>query len=131
VPSDLIAQHQAKFDRQFPHGAAAAWQGDSKTAYLVPRIMVTGQRGLDPEIWLPVFAGSNKTLGPFRVLSREDLPSAGPPIIRLTLDSVEAPLLLNAGVPAVVAEAMAADRQQFMDLAPHGGARVFDGDAPE
>ncbi len=51
--------------------------------------------------------------------------------IAVTLDNVDAPLLLNAGVSREAAQAMAADRQRFTDLAPQGGARVFDGDAPE
>ena len=117
-------------DRDFPQGAVAFWQDKTNTAYLVPRVLVTGQRGLDPEIYLPVFAGSNKTLGPFRVLSMQQVQSA-PRALELTLDGEDRLLLLSAGVSEAVALAMAADRQQFTDLAPSGGARVFDGDAPE
>jgi hypothetical protein len=131
MPSDLIARYQRKFDREFPHGALASWQdpGNAVT-YLVPRVLVTGQRGLDPEIWLPVFAGSDKALGPFRVLSTEEV-QQGPHMVRLVLDGVDGELLLNAGVPGEAARAMNADRQGFIALAPSGGARVFDGDAPE
>ena len=130
MPPDLIARWQQQFDREFPKGAVVFWQGDDRISYLVPRVLVTGQHGLDPEIWLPVFSGSNKTLGPFRVLSYEDLPGSGPRQVRLVLDNVEAPLLLVTALGAN-AQAMAADRQWFTELAPDGGARVFDGDAPE
>jgi hypothetical protein len=129
MPSDLVAQYQAKFDRDFPRGAVASWQDDARTAYLVPRVLVTGQHGLDPEIWLPVFAGSDKTLGPFRVTGISPAPGARGEVA-VTLDSAQT-LLLNAGVSDAVAQAMAGDRQRFTDLAPSGGARVLDGDAPE
>jgi hypothetical protein len=130
MPSDFIARYQQKFDREFPAGAVASWQGRSGVTYLIPRVLVTGQHGLDPEIWLPVFAGSNKTLGPFRVLSVQQVPGVLHSV-RVLLDNVKEPLLLNAGVPAEAARAMAADREQFVQLAPAGGARVLDGDAPE
>ena len=133
MPPDVVVKYQRKFDRDFPKGAVAFWQGDDRTAYLIPRILVTGQHGLDPEIWLPVFSGSDKTLGPFRVLAYEvnHGDGSGPRQDRLMLDNVDTPLLLNAGVSKEAAQAMAADRQRFTDLAPDGGARVFDGDAPE
>jgi hypothetical protein len=131
MPSDLIARYQAKLDREFPQGAVASWEDRGNTAtYLIPRVLVTGQQGLDPEIWLPAFAGSTKTLGPFRVLSYQPVQSH-PYAVRVTLDNVDRPLLLNAGVSEEAARAMAGDRQRFTDLAPAGGARVFDGDAPE
>lgn len=129
MPSDLIAQHQQRFDREFPHGAIVSWDRPGSATYLIPRILVTGQRGLDPEIWLPVFAGSDKTLGPFAVLSMAR--SQGRPYaLRVMLDDGDA-LLLNAGVSEQAAQAMAADRRRFIELAPRGGARVFDGDVPE
>jgi hypothetical protein len=130
MPSDLVAQYQQKFDREFPAGAVASWQDTSTTTYLIPRVLVTGQHGLDPEIWLPVFAGSDKTLGPFRVLSIQQVQRV-PHMVAVTLDNVESPLLLNAGVSPEVMQAMAADRQRFTELAPAGGARVHDGDAAE
>jgi hypothetical protein len=131
MPSDLIAQYQAKMDREFPHGAVASWdQPGSTVTYLVPRILVTGQHGLDPEIFLPVFAGSDKTLGPFRVLSMSQA-QRDPYMVRADVDGAQGALLLNAGVSPEAAAAMAADRQSFTALAPAGGARVFDGDAPE
>ena len=108
----------------------AFWQDGRNTAYLVPRILVTGQRGLDPEIYLPVFSGSNKTLGPFRVLSSQQV-RAAPRALELTLDGEPRSLLLSAGVSERAALAMAGDRKMFTELAPCGGARVFDGDAPE
>jgi len=130
MPSDFIVRWQGAYDRDFPRGAVASWQrpGEPVTTYLVPRILVTGQRGLDPEIWLPVFAGSDKTLGPFRVLSQQDM-HQHPHMVSLTLDGADAPLLLNAGVSDQAATAMAAERQAFTALAPHGGPRVFDGGA--
>jgi len=133
MPPDVVVKYQRKFDREFPRGAVASWQGDDRTAYLIHRILVTGQHGLDPEIWLPVFAGSNKALGPFRVLAYEvnHGDGSGPREDRLVLDNVQSPLLLNAGVSEHAARAMAADRQRFTELAPQGGARVFDGDAAE
>jgi hypothetical protein len=130
MPDDFVSRYQAKFDREFPHGALAAWRDKSTATYLVPRIMVTGQRGLDPEIWLPVFAGSNKTLGPFRVLSVQETQHS-PYAIQVLLDNVQEPLLLSAGVSPEAAAAMAADRASFTALAPAGGQRVFDGDAQE
>ena len=129
-PSDLIAKYQAKLDREFPRGAVAAWQDKPRTAYLIPRILVTGQRGLDPEIWLPVFAGSSKTLGPFRVLSMEQV-QASPRAVAAAIDGMDALLLLSAAVSEAAGQAMATDRQQFLELAPRGGPRIFDGDAPE
>lgn len=128
-PPDLVVKYQRKFDREFPAGAVASWQG-TRTTYMVPRILVTGQRGLDPEIWLPVFSGSDKTLGPFRVLGMQQVRRV-PHVIEVTLDNVELPLRLDAGVSPEAMRAMAADRQRFLDLAPDGGALVFDGDAPE
>ncbi len=130
MPDEVVVKYQRKFDREFPRGAVASWQGDDRTAYLVPRVLVTGARGLDPEIWLPVFSGSNKTLGPFRVLSVQQVHGALH-TVRVVLDSVQSPLLLSTGVSKEAARAMAADRQRFLELAPDGGARVFDGDAPE
>ena len=127
MPPDLVARWQRQFDREFPAGAVVFWQGDDRTAYLVPRILVTGQHGLDPEIWLPVFSGSNKTLGPFRMVTRQQVPGS-PHTVAVTLSGSRV-LLLNAGVSKAVAQAMAADRQKFLKLAPDGGARVFDGDA--
>lgn len=125
--SDFIAQHQGWFDRKFPRGAIASWQraGDT-TTYLVPRILVTGQRGLDPEIWLPVFAGSDKTLGPFRMLSLSQV-QASPFMAALILDNADV-LQLNAGVSDQAAAAMAGERQAFTDLAPQGGPQVFAGE---
>jgi hypothetical protein len=76
-----------------------------------------------------VFAGSDKTLGPFRVTGMQQA-QAVPYMVAVTLDNVDTPLLLNAGVSEEAAQAMAADRQRFTDLAPAGGARVFDGDVP-
>jgi hypothetical protein len=130
LPSDLITKTQAKFDREFPRGAIASWKDKSDTVYLIPRILVTGQRGLDPEIYLPVFAGSNKTLGPFRVLSLQQVYDK-PRAVAAVIDGEDRPLLLSAGVSEAAAAAMAVDRKSFTELAPHGGARVFDGDAPE
>lgn len=131
MPPDLVVRHQHYFDLEFPHGAVASWeQHGSAATYLIPRILVTGLHGLDPEIWLPVFSGSNKTLGPFRVRGMHPVPGS-PRVVRVTLDNVAEPLLLNDGVSEQAARAMAADRQRFLELAPDGGARVFDGDAPE
>jgi hypothetical protein len=130
MPPDLVAQWQQRFDREFAHGAIASWQGRRGTTYLVPRILVTGQHGLDPEIFLPVFAGSDKTLGPFRVLSVQPA-QASPHAVRVLLDNVKEQLLLNAGVSQEAARAMAADRQRLTELASQGGARVLDGDVPE
>jgi hypothetical protein len=130
MPPDLVAQYQAKMDREFPHGAIASWQGERGTTYLIPRVLVTGQHGLDPEIFLPVFAGSDKTLGPFRIRGLQQV-QVRPHMVAVTLDNVDKTLLLNAGVSEEAARAMAADRQRFTDLAPAGGAKVFDGDAPE
>jgi hypothetical protein len=118
MPPDLAASWQARFDEQFPDGALASWHDTRSTAtYLIPRVLVTGLAGLDPEIFLPVFAGSDKTLGPFRVLAREEV-QRDPYLVRLTLDNVDAPLLLNAGVSEQAALAMAADRESFMRQAP-------------
>jgi hypothetical protein len=130
MPLDLVAQYQAKMDREFPHGALASWQGERGTTYLIPRILVTGRHGLDPEIFLPVFAGSDKTLGPFRVTGLQQVQTR-PHMVAVTLDNVDKTLLLNAGVSEEAAQAMAASRQAFLEQAPAGGERVLDGDAPE
>jgi hypothetical protein len=102
-----VAKWQAVFSHDFPDGALCEWDAPGSATYRIIHIQVTGMRGLDPIVVLPVF-DAEKTLGPWPVLSYE-VPQRSPVVqARVTFENVPEAMLWGSGVGAHLAEMMRA-----------------------
>jgi hypothetical protein len=119
--NEQLAGWQGKLDRAFPYGLVASWE-DRQVTYLVPRVVVTAMSGDSPVVWLPVFAGSDKVLGPL-VLTSYDRVSYK--VAKVTFAGVGKSMTWYAGVSKLASHAMAGERQHLTKLAPHGGEAVM------
>ena len=118
-----VAEWQHRLDRQFPRGAVAGWSGVTGTVYQIPRILVLriGSGGL-PVVLMPVFSGSDKVLGPYRITSYQRTgPRTGGPVSQVTFSGDARVMTWNPRVSERLARLMAPERDLFMALAPDGG----------
>lgn len=121
MPNAQVAARQEIFDRAFPFGLVAAWE-DRQGIYLVPRVVVTGMSGSDPVVWLPVFSGSDKVLGPLVLLSYTRV---GHKLARVQFQGVSRPMTWYAGVSRTASRVMSDDRRRLVELAPQGGEAIM------
>lgn len=125
--SPQVAKWQRTLDRTFPRGAICSWDvpgGDPDTVYRIPRIEVTGMANLDPMVRLPV-DGEPRVLGPWRVLSYEQLPSGN---YRVSFDDDPGRTMTwSPNVPERAAYGMVGQRQQLIKNAPQGGRATYEG----
>jgi hypothetical protein len=119
MTDEQVARWQDKLDREFPRGMAVAFErGDVN--YIVPRVIVLHMEGLDPVVWFPVFAGSDKTFGPLKVTAYEQIRSS-PRAVRVWLDTVRQPMVWSDTLDPQVVREMEPERLRLFELAPHGG----------
>lgn len=121
-----VADWQHQLDRQFPQGAIAHWVREKPGTYLIPRIYVVGMEDGQPVVWLPVFAGSDKELGPWAITSYDpDL--VGPFGARVTLQGPGHAMLWRAGLDDKLAAEMQPERDEGIRRCPDGGPGVLNG----
>lgn len=122
MTDEQVAGWQRRLDRVFPWGLVAAWEDNRRVAYLVPRVVVTSMSGSDPVVWLLVFAGSDKVLGPLTLTSFERLSYK---VARVRFGGVPRFMTWSAAVSRAASRAMNPDRQRLIALAPEGGEAVM------
>jgi hypothetical protein len=124
---DQVTRWQQKLDKEFPNGLVAHFERGTAN-YFIARVAVTEMAGLDPVVWLPVFSGSEKSFGPWRVLSYEQVHSTPNRAVRVTFDNNGKPMVWSTAVPKEAVRLMARDREKMVAYAPNGGSRVLKGD---
>lgn len=122
---DQVSRWQAKLDREFPSGMVAGFRGGGSN-YLISRPIVVYMTGLDPVVWLPVFSGSEKALGPSRVVSYEQVRNS-PRAVRVMFEN-DLPMVWSAAVSPEAARAMAGERARSIAFVPNGGDKVLKGE---
>lgn len=118
---------QVKLDREFPRGALAYWEppdgGGPEYTYPVPRIEVTGMRGLNPCVSLPVPDWDKVIDG--CVLSYDSIQSEPCFVARVVLEDTSRAMHWSAGVSDSLAQRMSARRAELVRNAAERGRSVF------